>query len=138
MKSLPSRVRVLIDPASIVIEPLSMRFRIRLDQVPHQTPIVLIGSRIGARGQLRLVAARSGLRIEREYVVLPSWRSPIFVVEDNVNTLRWIWSSFATVPPGVKKGRRTADLALSLGRREPLLALLRWLAPSRIVIARRR
>jgi hypothetical protein len=138
MNPLPPGVSILLDPTSIVIRPLSVRRRLALNQVPKETPIVLIGSRIGARGQLRGVAARSGLRIEREYVVLPSWRSPSFVVEDNVNTLRWLWSTLATVPPGMNSGGRAADLVLRLGRRGPLLALLGWLAPGRVVIARRR
>jgi len=144
MNPLPLGVTMLLDPASIVIRPSSMRRPRakspvgRLNQVPHETPIVLIGSRIGARGQLRRVAARSGLRIEREYVVLPGWRSPSFVVEGNVNTLRWLWSTFATVPPGMNRGGRAADLALRLGRRGPLLALLGWLAPGRVLIVARR
>jgi hypothetical protein len=138
MKPLPPGVSLLLDPASIVIRPLSARRRLALNGVPHDTPIVLVGSRIGARGQLREVAARSGLRVEREYVVLPSWRSASFVVEDHVNTLRWLWSTFATVPPGMNTGGRAADLALRLGRRRLSLALLGWLAPGRVVIARRR
>ena len=90
MNPLPLGVSILLDPASIVIRrPCRCVAGFPLNQVPHETPIVLIGSRIGGRSTCR-VAARSGLRIEREYVVLPSWRSPSFVVEDNVNTLRWL------------------------------------------------
>jgi len=86
---------------------------------------------------LRRKAARLGLEISKEYVVLPSWRRPSFVVEDHPTTLAWLMMTLATVPPGVSRGSLLTEAAVRAGRHWLVLAAVGIVVPGRVVIARR-
>lgn len=108
-----------------------------LPLLEHGGQLVLLdGRRLSAR-RVRLLARDAGLVVDRELVVLPSLSEPAFVVEDSVESMRWFWNAFATVPPGRATGSLLLTAATHLGRHR---ALLRWvgrLVPGRMVLAHR-
>ena len=136
--SLPESVRVLTEPGDLIIEPRGRAGRRAIDAIPAGSAVILTDDRPGGRIRLRRRAARLGLQISREYVVLPSWRRPSFVVEDDPKTLAWLWTTMATVPPGVSRASLLAEAAVRAGRHPLLLAVVGSVAPGRVVIASRR
>jgi hypothetical protein len=143
MTGVPESVRLVTEAGDLIIEPGrgAMREGILppggIAELPSGSRVVLIDDRPGGRIRLRRKAARLGLQISREYVVLPSWRRPSFVVEDHPTTLAWLWTTLATVPPGVSRGSLLAEAAVRAGRHWLVLAVVGAVAPGRVVIARR-
>jgi len=134
----PESVRLVTGPGDLVIEPRGRAGIGAIDALPDGSAVVLTDDRPGGRIRLRRKAARLGLQISREYIVLPSWRRPSFVVEDDPKTLAWLWTTMATVPPGVSRGSLLAEAAVRAGRRSRVLSVVGGVAPGRIVIASRR
>jgi hypothetical protein len=151
MSGVPESVRLVTEPGDLVIEP--RRWALRHDilppggidilpprgiaALPSGTRVVLTDDRPGGRIRLRRRAARLGLHVSREYVVLPSWRRPSFVVEDHPSTLAWLWTTLATIPPGVSRGSLLAEAAVRAGHHRRVLSVVGSVAPGRVVIARK-
>lgn len=105
-------------------------------RAPADTMLVLVEDRPLARARLRRLAARTGLVVERELLVLPSITSPVVVVDDEESAVRWLWQQLATVPPGVAGLALPASAALGIARSLPW----QWtgaLTPGRVVLGRR-
>jgi hypothetical protein len=137
MTGVPESVRLVTEAGDLIIEPRRRAARDGIAALPSGSSVVLTDDRPGGRIRLRRRAARLGLEISREYVVLPSWRRPSFVVEDHPTTLAWVWTTLATVPPGVSRGSLLAEAAVRAGRHRLVLAVVGSVAPGRVVIARR-
>jgi len=137
MTGVPESVRLVTEAGDLIIEPRRRAARDGIAALPSGSSVVLTDDRPGGRIRLRRRAARLGLEISREYVVLPSWRRPSFVVEDHPTTLAWLWTTLATVPPGVSRGSLLAEAAVRAGRHWLVLAVVGSVAPGRVVIARR-
>ena len=145
MTGVPEAVRLVTEPGDLVLEPRWDAERhdilpagMGIAGLPPGSRVVLTDDRPGGRIRLRRKAARLGLEISREYVVLPSWRRASFVVEDHPTTLGWLWATLATVPPGVSRGSLLAEAAVRGGRNRLVLAVVGSVAPGRVVIASRR
>lgn len=144
MTGVPEAVRLITEPGDLILEPhwRAERHNILppggIAALPSGSRVVLTDDRPGGRIRLRRQAARLGLQISREYVVLPSWRRASFVVEDHPTTLAWLWATLATVPPGVCRGSLLAEAAVRGGRHRLVLVVAGSVAPGRVVIARRR
>lgn len=143
MTGVPESVRLVTEAGDLVIEPRRPGERHDIlppggiAALPAGSRVVLTDDRPGGRIRLRRRAARLGLKISKEYVVLPSWRRPSFVVEDHPTTLFWLWTTLATVPPGVSRGSLLAEAAVRVGRHKLVLAAVGSVAPGRVVIASR-
>ena len=130
---------VLLGPREVSRAPRGLSASAALDalQIAAGTRVALSDHRPGGRKRLRRKALRLGLRIEREFVVLPTWHRAAFLVEDHDSTLRWLWATLATVPPGVARGAFVVDAA---ARGVPLIRLwgaIGLLVPGRLLIASR-
>ena len=137
MTGVPESVRLVTETCDLIIEPGRRAERSAIAGLRSGLTVVLTDDRPGGRMRLRRKAARLGLQISREYVVLPSWRRPLFVVEDHPTTLAWLWTTLATIPPGVSRGALLAEGALRVGRHRLVLAVVGSVAPGRVVIASR-
>jgi hypothetical protein len=134
----PEAVRLITEPGDLILPPRWRGQRSGIGALASGARVVLSDDRPGSRVRLRRRAARLGLQISREYVVLPSWHRSAFVVEDHPSTLAWAWATLATIPPGVSRGSLLAEAAVRGGRHRLVQALAGSLAPGRVVIARRR
>lgn len=137
MSALPAAVRLLVDADALVIGERDPGAAAAVGRLGPEAAVVLVDERPGARGRLRRSARRLGLRIEQEYVVLPSARRAAFVVEDHPSTLAWVWQNLATVPPGVSRAAAVVDAAVSLVAGLGVVNRLGTVAPGRVVVARR-
>lgn len=111
---------------------------------PTAPPVIAAGTRValaddrpGGRRRLRRRASRLGLRVDQEFVVLPSWHRAAFLVEDHASTLGWLWATLATVPPGVARGAFVVDAAVRGGPRTRPWGFVGLLVPGRLIIASR-
>ena len=145
MTGVPEAVRLVTEPGDLILEPRWHAERrtilppgMGIAGLPPGSRVVLTDDRPGGRIRLRRKAARLGLQISTEYVVLPSWRRALFVVEDHPTTLAWRWATLATIPPGVSRGSLLAEVAVRGGRHRFVLAVAGSVAPGRVVIASRR
>jgi hypothetical protein len=138
MIGVPEAVRLVTEPGDLVLPPRWRAQRSGIAALPSGSRVVLSDDRPGSRIRLRRQAARLGLQILQEYVVLPSWRRAFFVVEDHPTTLAWLWATLATIPPGVSRGSLLAEAAVRCGRHRLVLAVVGSVAPGRVVIASRR
>lgn len=108
-----------------------------LPELGHGEQLVFLDGRRLSTRRVRLLARDAGLVVDRELVVIPSLSEPSFIVEDSMESMRWFWNAFATVPPGRATGSLLLTAATRLGRHR---ALLRWvgrLVPGRMVVAHR-
>lgn len=135
MTGVPEAVRLVTEPGDVVLPPRWGAEPRAIDALAPGSRVIMCDDRPGSRVRLRRKAARLGLQIQREYVVLPSWRRASFVVEDHPTTLAWLWVTLATIPPGVSRGSLLAEGALRGGRRRLVLAVAGAVAPGRVVIA---
>jgi hypothetical protein len=102
------------------------------------SPVVVSISAPWAAARCRRFASKVGIDIHREYVALPTARTPAYLVEDAPASAAAFVQYVLVVPPrAVLSG--PIDAALTLIRRlhDPSRAL-RMLAPSRIVVGARR
>jgi hypothetical protein len=111
--------------------------RAALSALAPGTRVAVVADGPLARRRARRLAARGGIRVTRELIVLPSTGHPIVVLDDEAAAVRHLWASVATVPPGVCRGAWFVGLMLRLVR------LLPWswtggLAPGRVVTGVRR
>lgn len=137
MKPVPAAVELVLPENSLIADP-SWRGRSSvLGGADASCRIVLTGTRMGSRLWLHRRAARLGLIVESEYLVLPTWGHASFVVDAHPDVLAWFMSNLATVPPGLSRGARVAGVALDLCSRPGLLRWLGLLAPGSLVVGRR-
>lgn len=144
--SIPAAARVLMPQSTALAWPGSAGDADRIIALPPGAPVALADRRLGSRARLRRHAARLGVVVDAEYVVLPTWDRATFVANDDPASLRWLMSTLATTPPDLSRGRLAVDVALRLwlslaatGRPGAGLAarLLVIVAPARLVIGRR-
>jgi hypothetical protein len=138
MRGAPEAVRLITEPGDLILAPRGRDAARGIGALASGARVVLGDDRPGSRIRLRRRAARLGLEISREYVVLPSWHHATFVVEDHPSTLAWAWANLATIPPGLSHGSFLAEAALRGGRHRLVQALVGTVVPGRAVIARRR
>lgn len=137
MTELPPSVRVLLPPGSVLLGP-GRQAAVDLQQLGPLGRIALVDKRIGSRSRLRRRAAQLGIAVEAEYVVLPTWSQPTFVVEDDRAMLSWLFSSLATVPPNLTRGAWLADVVARVVRTPLGRTLASRLAPARLLVGTRR
>jgi hypothetical protein len=131
----------LLAPKDAVVFPVTpgplgaRRLAERLRALTPGTPVILLDHRPGGRLRARRITATGMIRVERQYVAVPSLRRAIVVAEDTADCLRWASRSLITPPPGVTWVHAPLDAAVRLLRRYP--AMLGWLAAGRVVVGRR-
>jgi hypothetical protein len=104
--------------------------------LPSGTSVALWDATRRARRRCRRFAAGAELEIASEYLAIPSLESPLYLVEDTPETLRYFWSEVAALPFR-SRFRGPAAVGLGLVR---AFGLWRWTSlvlPQRIVIGRR-
>jgi hypothetical protein len=104
--------------------------------LPSGTSVAVWDATRWARRRCRRFAAGAELRIASEYLAIPSLASPLYLVEDAPETLRFFWSEVAALPFRSRL-RVPAEVALRLVL---ALSLWRWTAlvlPHRVVVGRR-
>lgn len=136
MKPLPAAVEVVL-PSGSVVAGRTRRARSSEVVVGGDGRLVLAGTWMGSRLALHRRAARLGLVVEAEYLVLPTWGHASFVVDAHPDVFGWFLHNFATVPPGLSRGARVVDLVLATMARPVLLRLLGLLAPGSLIVGRR-
>ncbi|MFM6849326.1 MAG: hypothetical protein ACKOVB_09510 [Terrabacter sp.] len=143
--SLPAAAALLVPSGAVVAWPADHADHVRVQQASVGTVVALADDRPGGRGRLRRAARRLGVRVEAEYVVLPSWRLASFVTTDDAGTLSWLVESFLTTPPGVARGHRVVNGASRIGRRAvatrvgaaAVRLVVTSVVPGRLVVGRR-
>jgi len=143
--TLPAAASVLVPSGTAVVWPSDVHAATRVRAMPSGTTVALADRRPGGRGRLRRAAGRLEVRIDAEYLVLPTWRMGTFVVSDDPDAVRWLVETFVTTPPRVALGHALADGAARLGRRAAdsrtgaaaVQRLLGALVPGRLVIGTR-
>ncbi len=120
----PSRApwAVLVGPeTAMVVVPRAPRGRRAaaraMGGLPAAAPVALVGTGALNRSRLRRVAQAAGVRIEHEYVVLPSVESGRYVVEDDPDTMAVLWQNLATPPPGATRSTALIAALAAVGRR---------------------
>jgi hypothetical protein len=106
------------------------------DQLRPNQPVVLIDQRLFSRRRLRRLARTLSIQVEREFVVLPTLRHPLVLVDDTEPAVHHFWTSIATVPPGLAFTALPASALLALARKLPWS----WTgaaAPGRALVGRR-
>jgi hypothetical protein len=135
---LPVAVRVLLTADTLFVPPGEVPGDDLVRALRSGQRVAFADARVGGRRRLRTRARHLGLRIEAEYAVLPSWGRAAFVVQDRSATLRWLFATVATVPPGLARGSAVVDLGLRAATATRAVRLAGHLVPGRLVIASRR
>lgn len=92
------------------------------------TPVALVGGR-----RLRRLARRGRMRIDAEYLALPSLATPVAITQVTEESLQWTARTVLTVPSGVTRPHALVWLAVRLVRAMP--RLLSWApAGDRVVV----
>ena len=107
------------------------------DQLKPDLPVVLIDQRPFSRRRLQRLARELAIEVEREFIVLPTLRHPLVLVDDTESAVRHFWTAIATVPPGLAITALPASALLGLAR------ILPWswtgaAAPARALVGTRR
>lgn len=130
MTRLPNAVLPLVPADAIIIG-------------PHETPatkpvagaeVVLHDNRPGARRRLRRRARLLQLDLRSEYLVLPTWRSAAFVIEDDPDILQWFWRSVATIPPGFQAAAPFVEGLVRVGGTRWAQRMAGGVAPGRVAV----
>lgn len=134
MSEVPACVRVLLPPGSILLGPTDRPQVTDLLRLGKEARVALAANGVGSRGRLQRRAARLGLSVQAEYVVLPTWQQPTFVVEDDRDLLGWLLASLATVPPNLTRGTWLVDVVARAIRTPWGRAAVARLAPARLLV----
>jgi hypothetical protein len=135
MTEFPTAVRVLLPPGSVLLGPGETGTRHDLREVAPGGRIALGDDRLGSGWRLRQRARRLGLDVREEYVVLPTWGQATFVIEADTDTVAWLLSTLATVPPGVRRWAHLVDLLVRRVTVTPWLhRAVVALAPGRLLV----
>ena len=144
--NVPPAAQVVLPPDAALVWPSRPADRARLRALSPGAAVALADRRIGGRARLRRQAARHGIVLDAEYVVLPTWGSAAFVADDDPDSLRWLMATFATTPPHVRRGWMVVDVGLrawlsaaAAGRAGARVAagVLNALAPAHLAVGRR-
>jgi len=106
------------------------------EQLKPDLPVVLIDQRLFSRRRLRKLARQLSIVVEREFIVLPTLRQPIVLIDDTEAAVRHFWTAIATVPPGLAITALPTSVLLGLVRQLPWS----WTgaaAPGRALVGRR-
>jgi hypothetical protein len=109
--------------------------RTALRPLPSGTPVCLVLDGVASRWRLRRLARRAGITVERELIAVPSTAAPLVIHDDAAEPVMRLWTSVATVPPGIARGWLVATVGLRLAARLPW----EWsggLLPGRVLIGR--
>jgi hypothetical protein len=107
----------------------------RVGELEAGTPVVLAAGGPWAARRCRGFAARTGVTLEREFLVVPSATAPAYLVENAREPVEVFMRTVLVTPPGVPLAR-AVDVALRLVRAVSRLRPIRALAPGRIVVGR--
>ncbi|HEY9496171.1 MAG TPA: hypothetical protein VIR15_15055 [Intrasporangium sp.] len=138
MRSVPAAVEVVLPENAVIAGPIRRPRSPGAAAIESGSRVVLAGTWTGSRLRLRRRAARLGLVVESEYLVLPTWGHASFVVDAHPDVLAWFVHNLATVPPGLSRGSRLVDLALTVCARPVLVRWLGLLAPGSLLVGVRR
>jgi hypothetical protein len=108
-----------------------------LQRLPPGTSVALVADHWLSRYRLRRRAARAGVSIERELIVVPSTSAPLMVLDDERSAVRHFWTSVAAAPPGVAWAHGPLSVLL-LGMRALPWSWTGAVAPGRVLVGRRR
>ena len=128
--------RVLSPVDAVRIELRGARARGDADTIralPLGTPVVLSASGPAATRRCRTFATRSGVRLDREFLAIPTARAPGCIVEAAPGPVGTFVSSVLVAPQDSRLGP-LADAGLGLIRALGSWRLLRAIVPGRIVV----
>ena len=134
--------RLALGPAGCVYVDVdrSRRRRRRLERsirdLPRGTAVVLGAASPGAVGRCQSVAARAGVKVDREYLAFPSAEAPAYLVEDASATVRLFIRTVLVAPPGTRM-LAPLEAAFAVLRALAPWRLMRFVAPGRVVVGRR-
>lgn len=100
------------------------------------TPVVLVAGAPGAGRRAGRVAARAGIRVEREYLALPSAERPAYLIEDARSSFR-VFVDAVLGSPGQGVIGRIQDVAVALIRRTRPRRVVAMLGAGRVVVGKR-
>jgi len=109
----------------------------RLRSLDRGALVALRDARPASWLRTRSFIASAGLRLEKEFVAIPGFDSPGFLVEDNRLAFRHFFTRVLYVPTGDWRGVVGAGLAARLAAGWLGWRIAAALAPARIVIARK-
>lgn len=126
---LDRRWRLLAAPDAVVVWSAAGRAAVaELRALPPATPVAVVGGR-----RTRRLARRGRVRVEAEYLALPSLATPVAIAQVTEEALRWTARTVLTVPSGITWPHALVWLAVRLVRAVP--RLLSWApAGDRIVV----
>jgi hypothetical protein len=107
--------------------------RARAEQGRADVPVVLYAAGPAAGLRTRRAARAGGLAIERELLVLPGLRHPLYLIEDAPESVRWFARQVLVVPPRVPL-QTVAYAAAAVLRAS--WRLWRVAAPGRLLVGR--
>lgn len=123
------RWRLLAAPDAVVVWGTAGSAAVaELRALPPATPVALVGGR-----RTRRLARRGRVRVDGEYLALPSLATPVAITQVTEASLQWTAGTVLTVPSGVTRPHALVWLAVRLVRAVP--RLLSWApAGDRIVV----
>ena len=108
----------------------------RVRGLPRGTAVVLAASGPAATRRCRAFATRAGVQLEREFLAIPTAKTPGCLVEAEPGTVGTFVDAVLVAPQDSRLGA-VADAALALLRRVGSWRLLRAIVPGRIVVGTR-
>lgn len=111
--------------------------RCRLLSLPAGAPVVLRADSLGAKARCRRLLSSARVRIEREYIALPSSQAPGYLVQDSPAGLGYFFHSVVSIPAGSSLAGSILRAGLVVFALMGGDAILGGLAPGRVVVGRR-
>ena len=115
--------QLLVRPEAVMIKvpalpgPSRHRALGRLRELPKGAAVVLVDGAPLSNGRCRRFARAAGVEIERQYLVLPSLRSAVYLVEDAAESIRYLRDATLAAPPATPFISAAASCALWMARR---------------------
>lgn len=106
----------------------------RVRALPVGSAVMLRDGVLASRWRCRRFALRAGVQLQRQYVALPSARSPAFLVEDGRRPLGYFCSAVLSVPPGVTLLAAPAGLLARAAAWLARAGLVGVIAPGRVAV----
>jgi hypothetical protein len=102
-------------------------------RLPAGSPVVIVAAAPGSARRARQVAARAGIRVEQEYLALPSAAAPAYLIEDDPAPFRVFVDTVLASPSSGLAGR-VQDALVSIVRRVRPRGLVGSLGAGRVVV----